>query len=752
MATQEELLLEAESRGLLDADKMSALEELRARGGIMSKQDYEVRTGKNTPDYRPKPMLGEKFQRVSDMITDPIGLQDEIVGAGQFARKLVTTGSLDEAGKAYTEAAERIRAERRVAREDTGVGGTAAEIVGGGALMGPGRAVAAVAPGISRVLQTARAGAGFGAASGAAQGEGGAINRGIGAGTGAAVGAVVGPALSEVIIPAAIRTAQGVRAAVQYGNRAVRSARNPEQVAIENVADRMVASGVDPAAARAQVSPATSANLQARGITEENIADIVSRGMRGESPTQIGADYGITGPTVSRYVNAYREANPTPRNLIDVSKEVAGDGGASPVTRLGRAAYSLTGDESGEAAQRLIGRQETQAGRVSNIIDRSVAGGDFEATRAAGLQNLQDEARTAYRQFYDEPDLAINELGDLMEDPLFRRATTQAQRQARVETIRRNQEARRAGRPEEPVPEVRADNEVYSPEMLDNIQRQLRIASEGHASNPNNARHARSLREVFLDRIEDHYPSFSGIRRNYATAMGEFGEEGALEWGAALTTKLGAPTREALRGWNDFTLAQQTLGRLGWARKLKDMAANVQTGGAAANQFNHPAFREITERLYPRSDRALWREGQALLRDLRREATTTRTKNDVMAGARTAELGSDMGRMMEGAQAAADVATGRWGKLLENLSTRLSSQIGRRGAREVLDVLTETDPARLLPILNRLARAAQTTQERQTYVAAVREIRSIGVRRLSGIFGQQTGGATAITDQRGQGR
>jgi len=372
------------------------------------------------------------------------------------------------------------------------------------------------------------------------------------------------------------------------------------------------------------------------------------------------------------------------------------------------------------------------------------SGGDFEATRAAGLQTLQDEARTAYRQFYDEPDLAIDELGDLIADPLFRRATVQAQRQARVEAIRRNQDARRAGRPEEPVPEVRADNEVYSPQMLDLIQRQLRIASEGHAANPNNARHARNLREVFLDRIEDHYPTFRDIRRNYATGMGEFGEEGALEAGAALTAKLGAPTREALRGFNDYTPAQQELFRLGFAQSLREKAANPQIGGAVANQFNTDAVRQIVERLYPRSDRRLHAQGQRLLRDLRREATTTKTKNDVMVGARTAELGSDMGRMMEGAQTAADVATGRWGRLLENLSTRLSSQIGRRGAREVLDMLTETDPARLLPMLNRLARAAQTTRERQAYVMAIREIRSIGVRRLSGIIGQEAGGATAI--------
>lgn len=705
----------------------------------MDRAEFDVRTSA-------KPRVGgsflgsERLGRLSDQIMDPFGAFDELQGAGAFARKLVTSGSLDKAGEAYTAGADRLRAERRVARDENGI---LPDIVGGFATAGPGRALQAVRGLVSRLGQSAKAGAGYGAAAGVTQGEGGIVNRAIGGAQGGLLGAVVGPAVSEVAIPAAIRTGVGIRNAVQYGNQAVRNARNPEQAAINLTADRMAGSGIDPAALRAQVSPATSANLQARGFTEEDIADIVSRGLRGEAAARIGQDHGINATTVNRYVNAYREANPTPMNLIDLSKEAAGEGGAAPVTRLGRAAYSLAGDESGDAAQRLIGRQETQAGRVNNIIERSTAGGDFEATRAAGLQNLQDEAGAAYRQFYAEPDLAINQLDDLMQDPLFRRANIQAQRQARVETIRRNQEAARSGGTQESVPTVDPNNEVFTPQMLDNIQRQLRLASEGAVSNPNNARHARNLREVFLDRIEDHYSSFRGIRENYATGMGQFGEEGALEAGAALTTKLGAPTREAMRGFGQMTEAQQELYRLGFARKLMDMAANPQVGGAVANQFNTNAVREIVEHLYPHSNRVLHRQGQQLLRDLRREAITTRTKNDMTAGSRTAELGSDMSRMVEGAQAAADVATGRWGKLLENLSTRLSTQIGRRGATEVANLLTETDPARLLQLLNRLARAAQSTQERQAYVMAIREIRSNSTRRLSGIAGQGIGRITA---------
>jgi hypothetical protein len=55
-------------------------------------------------------------------------------------------------------------------------------------------------------------------------------------------------------------------------------------------------------------------------------------------------------------------------------------------------------------------------------------------------------------------------------------------------------------------------------------------------------------------------------------------------------------------------------------------------------------------------------------------------------------------------------------------------------------VLTETDPAQLLPILNRLSRAAATRAERQAYVAAIREFRRAG-RRPATEIGTVTAGS-----------
>ncbi len=717
----------------------------------MSPEDYDkhVRTKVRAGGvYRPQPT---RANLTSDQMLDAIGLQDEIVGAGQFLRHFATNPTqIDRASQAYSDAAERIRAERRVAREDNGWVGTIGEIATGLASGGPlnalrGQAARTAAPLAQsfggRVGKAAAYGGGFGAVSGAAQGEGGPVNRLWSAGAGGLTGAIAGPVISEVILPVGGRLVGAVGDAARYAGRAVASARNPEQAAVRNVADRMVATGIDPAQARAAIAPQMSANLQGRNFSEEQMAEMISRGLRGENAAAIGRDFGVNASTVSRYVDLYRTQNPTPMNIIDIAKEQVGEGASGPLWRLGRAANSLAGDDAAEASQALMSRQETQPGRVSGIARQAVGGADYESTLNTGRQRLAQEAEQAYGQFYAQPSLLIDQLGDLMEDPLFRRMTITAQRQARVDTIRRNQQALRQGGQPEPVPTVDAEAQEYTPQMLDYIQRQLRLAAEGKVKDPNAAAHARNLREVFLDRIEDHYPDFRAIRTNYAQGMGEFGEDGALLAGREMTKRLGERADDALRDFNTMTPAQRELFRLGFARQIMDDAANTQAGAAAANKFNTPAFREIVGRLWS-GDRNLTEQGQRLLRNLRREAITTKTKNDVLAGARTAELEGDMGRQMETAKTAANVLTGRFGQVFSDLSTRLTTQLGRRGAAEVNRILTMTEPDQLLPMLNRLANASRTTQERNAYVVAIRALRRQNSQAVSSGVGINAGRQT----------
>lgn len=820
--TPEEALLELEARGALPPERQAAVDELRTRGLLMSKEEYEVRSGTNKPDYMGDGiLLPASFRRFTDRAMDPFGVKDEIMGGTQFVREFVKSGGDLEKGKAaYAKARDRDRAEQKVAHEDYGILPDIAGAFAAGGVLKP--AISAAKTLTGRVARTSGAGTVYGAGAGAGHGEGGVTERAVGALKGGAIGAVAAPIIGHVALPALARTASGVAAAVRYGNKAVRGARDPEGHAIQNFADRLVAAGVDPAAMRARAladangKPLLSKALGKKGITEEQLADIVGRARNGEAHATIAADYGIGEKTVGKYAKRYMEANPTPMNPIDLASEMVGDGRAMPLKRFGRAALSLADDESASiASSRLLDRQANQPGRTGSIIQESVGKGDFEATRTAGIKALGEEADTAYRGFYKEPDLATNALDDLMADPIFAAASRQAQQQARVAAIKRNQatsrrneELRAQGKQEEPLEAVPFESrndpeivmlksqvqetqdalrtarrrhqdskdatekraireeirdhedtitmmqrqmddlanrppEVFSPELLDLTQRQLRLKAEGKLADPNAARHAGDLREVLLDRMQDHYPTFKDIRRNYATGMGEFGEEGALAAGRELSNKLGAKTSEALRDYATFTPAQQELFRLGFARKMMDMAANPVEGAAIANQFSSQAVREIVEALYPKGT-PLWPQGQRLLRQLRGEKTTTDNKNFLMSGSQTAEKSSDMGRMMEPMQAAADVAMGRWGSLVQNAATRLTTQLGQQGAGAAIRMLTEMQPAQLLPLMNRLTAAARNTQARRLQVQTLRQMRGRGFERLGTGTAIATGQQSAI--------
>ena len=707
----------------------------------------------------------QAFMRFSNLVQDPFGITDEARGLGMaisevtkapFRRSFWTgegPGTFERAGQAYTREAERARAEQRVAEQDYGI---VPGIVGSLATVAPARAIVAAPSWLARVGQSAKLGAGFGAAAGFGHSEGGIPERAGGTARGALIGGIAGPLISEVAVPTGVGLYRAGRAGAEYTGRALAAARNPQQYALEVTADRMATTGADAAALRAELLPTVSPALRSRGFTDEIMADIISRQLQGETATAVARNYShltnpgggkFTAQTARNYYKEYLRTNPTPMNMIDVAKEIAGEGGSRPMTRLGRAAYGLAGEESeiaSRAAQALEGRQATQPGRVAGVVRESVGGGDFEATLKAAQEQLQRESAQAYKKFYREPHLAIDRLDDLMADPLFRRANLQAQRQARVEVIRRNQEAARAGQPVEPVPEVDPANQVFSPQLLDSIQRQLRITGEGFASNPNAARHAQNLRQVFLDRIEEFYPTFRGIRRNYATGTME---QEALQAGAELTTRLGAPSREALRQFENMTPAQQELFRIGFARRLQDMSANIREGAGVANQFQTPAVHDIVERLYVGTP-TLKRQGAKLLRDLRREAITTRTRNDILQGSRTAEYAGDMERFTQDARTAADVLSGHFWRFLDNLGKRLTTHLGRRGSEQVLRILTETDPARLLPMLNELARAAQTQQTRQAFLTAARQLRRQNTSALTGPTGLYFGGMGAQTQQR----
>ena len=471
------------------------------------------------------------------------------------------------------------------------------------------------------------------AASAVGSGVGGEAAKEAGYGpVGQTIASIGGGFASPALYNIGARAAGIPKNAAAYARQTIEEARNPQLAADRDVSEALRKAGTTPEELREAVLPQwpQGSDLPSRGFTREHLADILGRRLDGEPADTIAADYAhltnrqgqsLTPQTVENYTERYRQNNPTPMNLMDLTEEASGAGAAMPLTRLARSKQIVSQDYL--PAQRLYERQAQQPARATSIVDQvlpnpSTAEEVNDAARVAqqravdlidreypaqnyehGRDTLQQmhaqEANRAYRAFYQNPPLASNQLGDLLEDPLFQKAVTNARAQSRAAAINQNQQLERAGASDRVLVPSLENDALYTPELLDKIQRQLRITGQNF-TNPNDAAHAGDLRQIFLDRIEGHYPEFRGIRQNYATGMGD---QEALTAGATLEPVLNENTYNTLAEFERMTPIQQELFRVRFARKMQDAVQNHGYGAEPLAQFDSPAAETVIRRVFP---------------------------------------------------------------------------------------------------------------------------------------------------------
>lgn len=538
---------------------------------------------------------------------------------------------------------------------------------------------------------------------------------------------ILGGMAAPLSYSALARTGGALKDAARYGGRMASRARDPQLAADQDTADAIVKSGSTVQDVRNELAPKLSKQLAARGLTDEDAADIVSRAHAKESAKDIAEDYGIAESTVNSYAAKHRDMTPTPRNIIDVTKDVAGEGAARPVTRLGRAAFGLADD--GETTQALTSRQETQGGRLNTIIKKAAGGRDYDAETARLDDELGTQARQAYavakntEQPFDlTPSLktaretAFKSAGNIKEQlekaiDLF----YEPEMQGATGTVRK------LGRPIADLERFQNAREALD-DMITASKTPLGEATKltGRLS---------GLRKTVNNVMRNANPDMAAADDMFSGAKSS---QTIMKQGQELTTRLGAKTDDALKGFDKLNPDQKELYRLSFLKKLDNMVANPRDGAGLANQFQSESVRKVVRRLFSpdktldaKTNKAIRERGEELIKRIREENTTTKTLNDVTnrGNTQTAPWAQDMNKFMAGAKAGADVLTGRWGAVLENLSSRLTYQIGERQAKAIMQNLTETDPAKVLPMLNRLARQAETTKERMEYVTAIRHMR-----------------------------
>lgn len=707
----------------------------------------------------------------------PVNYIADKLGYGEVIPELNAARRFNVAGPAQTTAGRTAQAVGEVA------GGTVIPTAG---LLSAGRAAGVAAPGIIgqyASAPTAAAGLDAAAAGGAGLGVAAARENELGPIAEMAAGLVGGVAVPNAVNIAA-RTAGGVRAGVNYANRMIDRARNPETAAYRDVADQGVKAGFNFDDALNTVSPPASPNLTQRGFTQDDMAEIISRQLNGEHADDVVRDYAhlvdgrgraLTGATARQYLNRYQEANTTPMNVVDLAKEQLGSGGAVPLANQARADMAIADDPM--AAQRLISRQREQPGRTADAIEQSgVQGRNLDEQiqhLSTTARNEEDAAYRAVRQQAQPIDIGgvINnarrvastrggEIGDKLNEAinLFYRPVLGEKPQSPmgglrlVEAQERLQDAVQRGASETTINRLRRRLRVMREQ--DDFSRPLRENRLGEPINDvGRFIDARDeLSQMTRRSMQDGEPTpltreLTRLRqelnaaarqtnRGLEAADARFSEnrsaEAILQRGQELGKKLTPQTRQALREFRNLTPTQQELMRVSFEGKMAAEALGTKRGNAAADQFNSEAFDRIIAALYPQAaGRAIYQRGQTLLHRLRREAISTETTRDALSGSRTAALQDDMAELMEGPRAAADLATGRWGRLLENISNRLTRQIGQRAASERIRILTDTDPANRLVILRRLRDEATSAAERRTLDLAISNFAAVGRRRAA---------------------
>lgn len=694
--------------------------------------------------------FNEGFDSMLNMIGAPVRAPVNYVadklGYGEVIPELQAARRFNVAGPAETTAGRVTQAVGEVA------GGSA---IPTGGMMAAGKMMGSAAPGIlsqyasapgraAAIDAAAVGGSGLGVATARENDLGPVAELGLGL-----AGGFAGPNALN-IASRGVNAARGVK---DYTGKMMTRARDPQLAADQDTVDAMLKAGVEPQQLYNEFAPAPSTNLQGRGVDQEKMAEIVSRAAQGEATGTLAKEIGVAPATLQGYLRQYKEMNPTPRNIADAVTDQANVGGAQPVLRLGRAAYGIADDA--KASQAMTGRQNDQYGRSVGIINRAAKNRDYDTTITEIDEALGAKSRQAYSQAH-----ANTKSFDLT-------STIQQARKEAFESAGPIREKMEAAVDLFFEPVMGVDGKVAKLGQPISDVKRYQAAREGldqmietsfHDNKPTTlTRKLTQLRRGINQVVRQANPLLAAADDQFSGAKTT---QALLKRGEELNTRLGSKSDEFFKDYKSLNGEQREILRLGFLRSLANKAANPRDGAGVANQFQSPAVRETIKRLFtpdpvPKNITAAQKKqldarnreiitlGKQLVDGMKKEATTTGTLNAITnrGNTQTAPWARDMEVAQQGAEIVGDAMTLNWRGVLAKTGKKLATQIGEQQAKRILDNLTETDPAKVLSTLRRLAAQAKTTNERKAYVIALKEFGKVGRRP-----GVEMGTVAAETD------
>lgn len=636
------------------------------------------------------------------------GHADELAGmVGAAGNKLARAVGMAVPEKTYTDIRETQDQGIRDFRETNPVAAYGTEIGAGLAL--PIGAGAKLLQGGLTLGKIGKGAATVGAPMGAAYGIGEARHiDDAGDAVGEAVkGGLLGAAGYGVAAPLAYGAGKGVQAI----GKAIRYARKPQEAALEKTAGALADDDIDLGELRALVAPKGKEQSGNRGLTGVQVSEVIRRVRDGEDLSAIAGgmvnpktNKPFTAQTLSRYVSEYADNTDVPMNLIDLAKTMPESGGAASVTNLGRAAASSRGKAQSMAAKALINRQREQGGRMGEHLDRAVDGVDIEdeIARLEGVVGTQSNAAYAAARANAKPFDLREVVSKWRADAKGNDAVSKQLNEALDSFFDPGMVEQVSAKTGKPLEQLRFTKLLEPTSDMEQFMRSRRGLDQMIDASKANGKPTTLTRALSGMRRDLNDAARKG-NDDWLKADAQFSEgkagQAALEMGEKLALRSGGKQRQMLAKFDKMADEQKSLVRLGLIRQLQDRVINKGEGHDVTAQLSNEGMNRMILRVFPP------KVGQRLIRDVQREGITTDTLREVFGGSRTAPLMSDMNQLAEDAGLVGNLMTGNVAGTIKQAADRIMRGLNERQSQEIVELLTNTRPEDLLPVLDALQKA-----------------------------------------------
>lgn len=610
--------------------------------------------------------------------------------AGGVGSAFLPAAYLARAAQAARAAAKTTKAGKAIAKIATTRGGELAVKAGQYASLLPNTA-RMTAGKLGMAKEGARLGAIYGGVSGFGMAEDGFGDRV----SNAAKSAVLGGAAGGVVAPAIGGVAKGVRSGLRF----------LRQSEADNATDMIVKAfdrdGIAPNELRASMRKLAPRLEYSSGKSygdevNDAIFDLWAKDKSAHEIEQTLRKHGVKRISLNdiyEHLHKLDETFSTPRTLVDIAGDL-GDGTGRNLHNLLETAMKVPGEGQAIGYKALLARQETMRDRLSSQFLKAADVDDLDAVqRQAVLKNdLAEFAGPEYEKLKHVGSVRIREDGptsailQLRKHPEFRRVEDLARR---IYEIKNNSAFDKFR------DNVNENNLNF--DIVNEIQKMLADGAKVTPTSNNTDRVQavlyRTMRDKFLNTVQDSFPGFKALRQKYQDAVkvieaGELGQKAGLK-----TSKV---AREAALEGGDLTGAQRAEFAHGVVDDALTTINRAKPSHNVASRFNDRFHQK-------RLDQILGPENaQKVMNKIQQEDNAARRMNEIIRSSRTGPIQAGIEDVTSNAAMAADLMQANAPSMIRRSASHLANIYRENTLAAVAEKLTEMNPQQVIKVIDEL--------------------------------------------------